>query len=119
MAKRQPVPEFNLAAETRSILEAKPNSSGRDVLEALREKFPKQPINQASAAVAFSKAREKLGLRSAPIGGRSVGRQGKVGGAAALNITILKNAKSLLEACNGDQNLASAAIQHVKSLQLS
>lgn len=131
MAKRSSS-GFNMAAEIRTLLGENRDLSGREVIEALRTKFPKQTINPNSCSVAFAHARRDLGIRTVrkkrPAGGK-IGRTYRVAARknrpaasaspAMLNMDLLKTARTLLQQCEGDASLAAAAIRQVSELQVS
>ena len=112
---------FNMAAEIRALLEADNNLSGKDVEAALKKKFPRERINSNSCGVAFSNQRKKLGLSR---GGKKSVRKKRPGRTAAarpavsVDLSALQAAKHLLAACNGDDQMALAAIRQLNSLQL-
>jgi hypothetical protein len=138
MAKRESS-EFNMAEEIRALLKENKKLTGREVFNALKEKFPKQPINQNSCTVAFSNARKSMGLRSVrrPRPAKSSGPIGAVRPWAAkkaatastsassavpsalAGMDLLLAAKQLLQQCGGDKDSAMAAIRQVASLQMS
>lgn len=62
MAKKKSSDGINMAEEIRAMLTENPKLSGREVIEALSAKHPGLKINKASAGVAFSNARKKLGI---------------------------------------------------------
>jgi hypothetical protein len=62
MAKKKSSDGVNMAEEIRAVLMENPKFSGREVIEALTAKHPGLKINKASAGVAFSNARKKLGI---------------------------------------------------------
>ncbi len=139
MAKRESS-EFNMAEEIRALLKDNRKMSGKEVLAALQQKFPKQAINTNSCMVAFSMARKSMGIRtvrrarpvksvasasaspavrpwavkkkSAPVAA-AVAVAGAVAG-----IELLVAAKDLLEKCGGDPELALSAIRQLAALQM-
>lgn len=140
MAKRAGSSEFNMAAEIRNLLTQNREMSGREVVDALKVKYPKHTFNENSCSVAFANARAKLGIkkvkRRRPVG--KVGRKQKeenrpwaaVGRVAAAEaaatsvspqtgLELLSAAKNLLQVCRGDAALAAAAIKQLASLQIS
>ncbi|MBL8815420.1 MAG: hypothetical protein JNL58_05280 [Planctomyces sp.] len=137
MAKREGS-EFNMAEEIRTLLKEDKKLTGREVFNALKEKFPKQPINLNSCTVAFSNARKSMGLRSVrrprpakssgPIGavrpwaGKKAAASSSTSSAvptALAGMDLLLAAKQLLQHCGGDKDAAMAAIRQVASLQMS
>lgn len=131
MAKRgQASGEFNMAKEIRSLLTANKNLTGREVVEQLKKKFPKQSINDGSCQVAFANARKKLGLskvrKKRPVGGAGAKRSQRTWTAgprvstapANPGLEMLLAAKELLQRCDGDASVAAAAIKQVASLQM-
>lgn len=143
MAKRAGSSEFNMAAEIRNLLTQNREMSGREVVDALKEKYPKHTFNESSCSVAYANARAKLGIkkvkRRRPVG--KVGKKAKVesrpwsvvgrqAAAAAAEVAatstspqagleLLSAAKNLLQVCRGDAGLAAAAIKQLASLQIS
>lgn len=137
MAKRESS-EFSMAEEIRSLLKENRKLSGKEVLAALQQKFPKQAINTNSCMVAFSMARKSLGIRTVRRArpGKSttaaspavrpwavkkkaapVAAAVAVAGAVA-GIELLVAAKGLLEKCGGDPELALGAIRQLAALQM-
>ena len=126
--------DFNMAEEIRNLLVEDHLLTGKDVLNQLRKKFPKQPINEGSCQVAFANARKKLGLstvrKKRPAGNIGRGRTSRTWTAssraissqsadtAVPGIELLLAAKSLLQHCGGDAALATAALKQVASLQV-
>lgn len=103
---------------------------GPEVMAALRAKYPKMTFNENSCQVAYANARKKLGIARTVVK-RPVGSSGPIGkatnkysmsagskGAASETTAILYAAKSLLQACNGDEAAAQAALKTVASLQM-
>jgi hypothetical protein len=85
--------EFNMAAEIRELLTGNPKLTAREVEADLIAKFPKQIINSASCAFAFSDARKQIGLRP--------------GGSIPIHpdLVPLLIAKDLVGHCGGDSAL--------------
>lgn len=130
MAKKAGSGDFNMSAEIRNLLAENKTMTGREVVNALHEKFPKQTINEGSASVAFANARRKLGINTVRKK-RPVGKAPKAAArpwtstktaavaAPAAGMELLSAAKQLLQACQGDAALATAAIKQIASLQIS
>jgi hypothetical protein len=122
--------DFNMAEEIRQLLEKDQSLTGRQVIDALKAKFPKQAINENSCSVAVVNARRKMGIsvirKRRPAGGpkktaRIWSRAQPVSAAAAAgapNMDLLVAAKLLLQQCQGDQDVALAAIRQVAALQM-
>lgn len=121
MAKKKSSSEtFNLAAAIREVLSENRNLSGREFLDAVKQKHPHQTINKNSFNVSFYTARKGLGIKS--------GRRRKVVRMATpnaarkapgkiLNLELLQAARRML-ATASDADTAVAAIQQVQALQL-
>ena len=62
MAKKKASGGFNMSEQGRKLVGAKNTITGKEVYETLVKKFPKQTINEGSCLVAFSAARNQLGL---------------------------------------------------------
>ncbi|MCA9062543.1 MAG: hypothetical protein KDA96_05775 [Planctomycetaceae bacterium] len=118
MAKRDSA--FNMSEEIRALLTANNEMTGRDVINALKKKFPKASINDASCQVAYSNSRKKLGIVKTVKRRPGKARPGRPAKAAvgALDLQLLKAAKGLLEQCGGDANVAAEALRSVASLQM-
>jgi hypothetical protein len=123
MAKKKAAPrrDFNLSAEVREILRRNRSFTGREALEALKKKFPKQPINENTFSVAYSGARKKLGI----IKGRKVRRRkpatrsgAQKRSAQSVDMAALQAARKYLAEV-GDPDTAIAAIKQLQSLQIS
>ena len=118
--------DFNLSEEVRNILKENRKLSGREVLEAIQEKFPGQSINQGSCNVAFSNARRRLGIkkgrRAKAVRKPGATRKGrpaaKATPAVAVDMKLLTLAsKYLAEA--GSAQAAISALQQVAALQIN
>ena len=124
--------EFNMAEEIRQLLEKDQSLTGRQVIDALKAKFPKQSINENSCSVAVVNARRKMGIsvirKRRPAGGpkktariwsRAQPISSAAGAAAGVpNMDLLVAAKILLQQCEGNQEVALAAIRQVAALQM-
>lgn len=123
--------DFNMAEEIRNLLVGDKNLTGKEVFAQLRQKFPKQPLNEGSCQVAFANARKKLGIstvrKKRPVGNSASKKSVRTwsasprhaGSEAAVpGIELLLAAKQLLQHCGGDASLAAAAIKQVASLQV-
>lgn len=111
---------FNMSAEIRALLTANPQSTGREVYEALCAKFPGEKINENSCNVAFSNSRRKLGLGKS--GGRKTVRRQRPAAAAAKVARSVEGSVSLdaiRAACDllAKAGSVEAAVSIVKSLQ--
>jgi hypothetical protein len=111
--------DFVMLAEVREILKQNPNFTGKQTLEALKERFPQQTIKENSAGVAYSKVRRELGMTN----NRKVRRPKPKSRAAQtrqespVTIDALQAARRyLLEV--GDASTAIAAVRQVQALQL-
>lgn len=133
MAKKAGSSDFNMSAEIRNLLAENKDMTGREVVNALRERFPKQSINEGSASVAFANARRKLGINTVRKK-RPVGKGAKAAtrpwtavakpaasaaAPAAAGMELLSAAKHLLKVCGGDAALAASAIKQLAALQIS
>ncbi|MCA9034173.1 MAG: hypothetical protein KDA91_03530 [Planctomycetaceae bacterium] len=123
--------EFNMAREIRNLLSTNKELTGREVLDQLRKKFPKQPLNENSCQVAFANARRKLGISTVrkrrPVGAgkkratrtwSAPARSEAVTQAPAQGLELLLAARQLLQTCGGDAAAATAAIKQVAALQI-
>ena len=111
---------FNMAAEIRKLLKADRSMTGRQVLEALKKKFPRQKINENSLGVAFSGARKKMGIRKTvrrkmPARRKSAAKRAST----SVSLDALQAAKPYLAACGGNTEAAIAAVRQLGSLQIS
>ncbi len=109
---------FVLSAAVREVLEQDPNLKAAEVIAAVKKKYPREKINEASAKVAFSNERKKLGLSKNRR--RKVRKPHGAGSAhttRAMKLDVLQAAKNLLAAA-GSSDDAIAAIKQVGSLQL-
>ena len=118
---------FNMAAEIRALLTADRSMTGRQVLEALKKKFPSQKINENSLSVAFSGARKKVGIkktvrRRKPDGRKKAARRRKAAvksASTSVSLDALRAAKPSLAACGGDTEAAIDAVRQLGRLQIS
>ena len=108
---------FNMAQAIRAILEADNALSSKQVLAALKKKFPRQKINESSCGVAFSGARKKLGIG----GTRKMVRRRKpvARSSSPVDFDVLRAAKQYLAACGGDSDTAITAVKQIRSLQIT
>ncbi|MGD9710498.1 MAG: hypothetical protein AB7V46_00320 [Thermomicrobiales bacterium] len=117
MAKKK-ASGFVLAAAVREALEQDPNLKATDVIAAIKTKYPREKINEASAKVAFSNQRKNLGIgKSRRRKMRKPSGPGTAKQTRAIQLDILQAAKNLLAAA-GSSDEAMAAIKQVGSLQL-
>ncbi len=121
MAKKKSSSEtFKLAAAIRAVLSENRNLSGREVLDAVKQKHPHQAINKNSFNVSFYTARKGLGIKS----GRrhkvvrvvTPGPARKMSG-TAMSLELLQAVRRML-AVAGDAETAVAAIRQLQSLQI-
>jgi hypothetical protein len=121
MAKKKPAGAFVLTGAVRDVLKKDSTLKASQVIEAIRKEHPGEKFNEASAKVAFSNERKKLGIarkrrrkvrKPRPV---MVGAMKK--GPRALNLDLLQAAKSLLAAAGSSEN-ALAALRQVASLQV-
>ena len=126
MAKKKASSGMNMAEEIRNLLTDKPDMSGREVIEALKAKFPGEKINTGSAGVAFSNARKKLGL-STSTGTRKSGAKvvkKKLPSAPAatrrpsIDLATLQAAAKFVSQV-GDVDAALEAVRQVVALQIT
>lgn len=118
--------DINMAEEIRSLLAENRQMTGREVINALKEKFPKLSINENSCSVAYTAARKKLGIasvrRKRPTAKARKRPAGSTKSAAVsapvAGMDMLQAAKELLQYCQGDSTLAAAALKHVAALQM-
>ncbi|MGE0379008.1 MAG: hypothetical protein AB7Q45_26705 [Planctomycetaceae bacterium] len=112
---------FTMASAVRAILQDSPELSGKEVLALIKERFPKQKINENSFGVAFSGARKKLGISK---GRKKVRRRRRPGAVrsrqaagVAIDIETLQAARRFLTQV-GDLDRAISAIKQVQTLQI-
>ncbi|MCC7423323.1 MAG: hypothetical protein IT428_23855 [Planctomycetaceae bacterium] len=125
MAKKKSSDSINMAEEIRAVLTENPSFSGREVMEALTAKHPGLKINKASAGVAFSNARKKLGIVKGTTkrrGGARVVRKrvptSTTGRRPALDIATLQAAVKFVSQI-GNAETAIEAVRQVVALQIS
>jgi hypothetical protein len=109
---------FNMSAAVRDILRENPNLTGKEVEAELKQRHPGQKINSNSLSVAFSGARQKLGITKKK---RSVKRRRPSAGGARANgsvdISVLQKARKYVAEV-GDVDMAEEAIKQLKTVQL-
>lgn len=131
MAKRAAKGGVVISQEIMELVKANNAIRGSEVMNVLREKFPKVKFNNASCQVAFANARKKLGLSKTvarkPIGtsGPVFRKAGRPAAAAAttattvvIDLTVLQAAKALLQLCHGNADAASQALKQIAALQM-
>lgn len=110
-----------MAEEVRNLLKEDRNLKGREVYDALKAKFPGKSINEASCGVAFSTARQKLGITKKGKKRKGAGSAKKVSvmkkRPAAVDLQTLEAAAKYL-ASVGDSDKAIAAVKQVQALQV-
>lgn len=117
MAKKK-ASGFVLSAAVQEALEQDPGLKATDVIAVIKKKYPREKINEASAKVAFSNVRKKLGIsKSRRRKVRKPRAAGSATAARAMKLDVLQAAKNLLAAA-GSSDEAMAAIKQVGSLQL-
>jgi len=135
MAKRTSASKSGVivAQEIKAMILANKTIKGPEVMDALREKFPKETFNDKSCQVTYSNLRKNLGLSHTlkrkpvaagrPATGRPAAAATRQIGVAAeessVDMSLLHAAKVLLQHCNGDVTVAVNALQQIASLQMS
>ncbi len=144
MAKRSSTGKSGVivAQEIKALILANKTIKGPEVMDALREKFPKETFNDKSCQVTYSNLRKNLGLSHTlkrkpvatgrpaagrpaagrPAAGRPAAATRQIGVAAeesSVDMSLLQAAKVLLQHCNGDVTIAVNALQQIASLQMS
>lgn len=102
---------FVMSQEILDILTNDPSLKGKEVIEVLQERFPKEEINESSASVAYSIARKKLGLT------KSVSKSGTSGSLGAVDYSALKAARDFVTAV-GTTSAAMEALKQLEELQI-
>lgn len=125
MAKKKASGNFVMSQAILELLQENSKLSGKEVCGELKKRYPGEKINENSALVAFSNARQKLGLRKSrgksvrrakPTATRSVGRPPKAAGSVDLN--ALQAARKFVAEV-GDADKAIAAVRELATLQLN
>ncbi|MBX3437019.1 MAG: hypothetical protein KF861_05985 [Planctomycetaceae bacterium] len=112
--------EFVMARELRNILSESRDLSGKQALSVLKERFPKEKINENSFGVAFSGARRALGISK----GRKKVRIRKPGAGPARSTAVVTVDIETLQAARryltqvGDAERAISAIKQLQTLQI-
>jgi hypothetical protein len=141
MAKRSGAGKSGIivAQEIRALIEANNNIKGPEVMNALREKFPKETFNDKSCQVSYANIRKSMGLSrtlkkkpgtSKKKAGRPPGRPvgtwrpsiapaSAAAAESAVDISLLQAAKALLQHCNGDAAVAVQALKQIAALQMN
>lgn len=111
---------FNMSAAVRDVLSENRKLSGREVEAEVRKRHPKEKINPKSLSVAFTNARQKLGISRK----RKSVRKRKPSAVAAAARTTGKLDMSALQAARkfvaevGDADKAMEAVRQLKTLQI-
>lgn len=118
MAKKKAARGFVMAS-VREALEKDPTLTANQVVAIIHKQHPSAKFNEASAKVAFSNARRKMGIARKR---RKVRRLRPMMAAAkasprALKLDLLQAAKNLLAAAGSSEN-AISALRQVASLQV-
>jgi hypothetical protein len=120
MAKKKASGDFVLTAAVRDVLKKDPTLKASQVVEIIRKENPNVKFNEASAKVAFSNERKKLGIARGrrrklrrPRGGLLIARKVP----RALSLDLLQAAKNLIAVAGSSDN-AMAAVRQVASLQV-
>jgi hypothetical protein len=103
---------FVMSKEIMNLVSKNPDLKGREVIELVQKKFPKEDINVKSAAVAFSNARKALG-----IGKSNTKTTSPRKASGSSDVAALKAARDFVSSV-GDTKSALAAIQQLEDLQL-
>ncbi len=140
MAKRSGAGKSGIvvAQEIRALIGANNEIKGPEVMNALREKFPKETFNDKSCQVSYANIRKSMGLSrtlkkkpgtSKKKAGRPPGRPvgtwrpsvapATTAAESAVNISLLQAAKALLQHCNGDAAVAVQALKQIAALQMN
>ncbi len=119
MAKKKANNDFNMSAEIRNLLRAKRTIMGREVYNALVEKFPKQIINKNSCLVAVykNKNRTKKAGKKKSVAKKTVKRQKPTATVTAVDLNALQAAAKFV-AQIGSADEAIAAIKQLESFQI-
>lgn len=111
---------INMAGEIRELLRGDRTLTGTQIVAALKDKFPKESINENSAGVALYNARKTLGIKSKRRrrSGKKTTVQKRVPAAAPkVNLASLQAAaKFVAEMGNADKALE--AVRQIKTLQI-
>ena len=117
MAKKK-ASGFVLTAAVREVLQKSPAVKATEVIEAIHKKYPSEKFNEASAKVAFSNERKKLGISKRR---RRKVRKPRSAAAAkpqrTMHLEVLQAAKNFIASAGSAEN-ALAAIKQVASLQV-
>jgi hypothetical protein len=111
---------INMAAEIRELLRGDRTLTGSGVVAALKEKFPKESINENSASVALYNARKALGIKRKKRrrSGKKTTVQKRVPTAAPkVNLTALQAAAKFV-AEMGSAEKAMEAVRQIRTLQI-
>lgn len=128
MAKKKAAEGFNMAEEIRTLLTGDPKLTGKEVMEALKAKFPNAKINGPSAGVAYSNARKKLGIVKGTTNRPKASKSGSVrkrlpsgvtsSRRAPVDIATLQAAAKFVSQIGG-ADLAIEAVRQVVALQIT
>ena len=112
---------FNMSAAVRDVLTENRELSGREVEEEVRKKYPKQDINPKSLNVAFSNARQKLGItkkRRKSVKHRKPSSTAGARTSTKVDMNNLQAARKFVSEV-GDVDQALEAVRQLKTLQIS
>ena len=139
MAKRSGAGKSGIvvAQEIRALIGANNEIKGPEVMNALREKFPKETFNDKSCQVSYANIRKSMGLsrtlkkkpgtskkKAGRPPGRPVGMWRPAAASppmaeSAVNLSLLQAAKVLLQHCSGDAAVAIQALKQIAALQMN
>jgi hypothetical protein len=119
MAKKKMASGFNMSEQARKLVGAKNTITGKEVYETLVKRFPKRTINEGSCLVAFSAARNQLGLskKVKKKGKKQVVMKKMPSTVTTVDLVALQAAAKYV-AQVGDADTAIAAIKHIQSVQI-
>jgi hypothetical protein len=119
MAKKKKARGFNMSEQVRKLVGAKKTITGKEVYERLVKRFPKRTINEGSCLVAFSTARNQLGLskKVKKKGKKQVVKKKMPSTVTTVDLVALQAAAKFV-AQVGDADTAIAAVKHLQSVQI-
>jgi hypothetical protein len=110
---------FNMSAAIRDVLGENPKLSAKEVEAELKKRHPREKLNSSSLSVAFSQARQKLGItkKERTVRRRKPGTGGAARRSQALDMSTLQAARRFVAEV-GDVDQAVEAVRQLRGLQV-
>jgi hypothetical protein len=110
---------FNMSATVRDVLSENRELTGREVEAEVRKRYPKEKINPKSLNVAFTNARQKLGIskKRKSVRKRKPSTTPAARTTGKVDMSALQAARKFVAEV-GDADQAMEAVRQLKTLQI-